>query len=157
MEYLLSISLLLLLVMVSIWDVRTKRIPNAFIFIGLLTGVTTSFLVAGWSGLGESIVSIVLAVVVFIWFWGFVAAGDIKLMFVVASFIGVGMAFKVLLLSFLIASVILAVFNRKETVESMKKVKYFLFYKVPMQALSKSKAQAFSPYILLSYIIVVFV
>lgn len=157
MEYLLSVSLLLILVMVSIWDMRTKRIPNAFIFIGLIMGITTSFLVAGWPGLGESLLSIGLAFLVFIWFWGFVAAGDVKLMFVIASFLGVGVAFKILLVSFVLASVILAIFNRKETVDSLKKVKYFLFYKIPMQALSKGKARAFSPYILLSYIVVVFV
>lgn len=154
MDNFLSMSLLLILITVSIWDVRTKRIPNAFIFIGLLMGVTTSYLINGWGGVGESLISVGLSILVFIWFWGFIAAGDVKLMFVISSFLGVGVAFKILLISFLVASVVLAIKNSKETMESIRKVKYFLFYKVPMQSISKSKSQAYSPYIMLAYLIV---
>lgn len=157
MEHITSISLLLILIIVSIWDIRTKRIPNAFIFLGLIMGVGNSYYINGFEGITTSLFAIVLSFIVFIWFWGFIAAGDVKLMFVIASFLGVGLAFKILMFSFLIAALLLAVINHKETYKSINKIKYFLFYKVPIQAISKTKARAYSPFILLSYILVMYV
>ncbi|MDA1674836.1 prepilin peptidase [Bacillus cereus group sp. TH152-1LC] len=159
MEKILFFSLLPILIISSIWDIyRNKKIPNALILLGIILGYTYSFVHEGWRGLLISILTslVVLILGVFL-LWGTIAAGDVKLLIVIATYIGLLGAGKVLLCSFFIGSIFFILFKWKRLTQSLKMVVNFAFYFVPIRMYSKEKAVAFSPFITIAYILVVFI
>lgn len=152
------LSLSLILIIASIWDVKfNKKIPNALIFLGLLAGLTISAYFEGWHGLWSSLLSIVIIQIVFLVFWGAIAAGDIKLFMVIASFLGTGEAIFIALLSFVVGGVVFFTYKPKRAFHSVESMKYFLFYKIPIKPVSKEMSVAFSPFILIAFFITVFI
>lgn len=159
MEKVLFFSLLPILIISSIWDIyKNKKIPNALILLGMILGYTYSFVHEGWRGLLISVLTslVVLIVGVFI-LWGTIAAGDVKLLIVIATYIGLLGAGKVLLCSVFIGSIFFILFKWKRLTQSLKMVVNFAFYFVPIRMYSKEKAVAFSPFITIAYILVVFI
>lgn len=153
MEEIIILSLSLILLIASVWDVRfNKKIPNALIFLGLLTGLTISTYFGGWQGLWSSIFSIVIVFLVFLVLWGAIAAGDIKLFMVIASFLGTGEAIYIALLSFVVGGVVFFALKPKRAFHSVESMKYFLFYKMPIKPVSKELSVAFSPFILIAFL-----
>jgi len=159
MENIFYFSLIPILVIASIWDIfRDKKIPNAFIVVGMIIGFIYSFLHGGWENLLISLIvfSVVIIIGVFI-LWGIMAAGDVKLLAVISIFLGLGMTLKITFLSFFIGAVCFVVFDWKRFNSSLKMIINFIFYSVPIRVYSKKQAVAFSPYIVIAYLILVFI
>lgn len=152
MENMLFFPLLTILLIASIADLVSKKIPNALIFLGLLAGLGLSTYIGGLTGLGESAIAIVLSFLCLIWFWGVVAAGDIKLLLVISAFIGILPALKIGLLSIFIGTIVFSLLFPKKILQTTKNMTYLIFYKVPIQAVSKGQAIAFAPFILLAFL-----
>lgn len=153
MENFLFFPLLTILLIASIVDLYTKKIPNALIFLGLMVGLGISFYIGGLHSFGDSVLGIVLSFLCLIWFWGVIAAGDIKLLLVVASFLGTLAALKIGLFSILVGSVIFTLMYPKKMMKTSKNFLYLLIYKIPIQAVSKGQAIAFSPFILIAFLL----
>lgn len=85
-----SVALLLLLVPAVISDVRYQRIPNALVFAFWLAGPFLHGVLAGWAGLANSGLGLVLAFAVTfpLWLVGWFGAGDVKLVAAVGALVG---------------------------------------------------------------------
>jgi prepilin peptidase CpaA len=72
---------LIAVVIATISDIRSRRIPNWLVFPFLLAGLVASTVAHGWSGLGHSLLGVLLAAAllgVFYWLGG-MGMGDVKL------------------------------------------------------------------------------
>lgn len=81
---------LILLVLVSITDLRSRRIPNWLVLPFLGAGLVVSALLHGWRGIGQSLAGVGLAIVIcgaFYWLGG-LGAGDLKLCAAIGAWIG---------------------------------------------------------------------
>ena len=69
-------------------DFRKHRIPNSLVVLGLAAGLAGQVFGAGWSGLGTSAISAAIGFAIFIPLYalGGMAAGDVKLMAMVGTF-----------------------------------------------------------------------
>ena len=81
---------LIAVVIASITDLRTRRIPNMLVLPLLIGGVIVSTYAGGWGGLGESLLGIGLgaAVMGVLCFLGGMGMGDAKLCAAVGAWIG---------------------------------------------------------------------
>lgn len=159
MENILYFSLIPILITASIWDIfRNKKIPNAFIVVGIVTGFLYSFIHGGWENLLISLIVFVVMVIggIFI-LWGIMAAGDVKLLAVISIFLGLGMTVKITFLSFFLGAICFVVFDWKRFSNSLKMIVNYVFYGVPIRMYSKKQSVAFSPYIVVAYLILVFI
>jgi prepilin peptidase CpaA len=77
-------------VIATITDLRSRRIPNLLVGPLLLAGVVVSTVVEGWHGLGQSLLGILLAAVLMgvFYFLGGMGMGDVKLCAAVGAWIG---------------------------------------------------------------------
>lgn len=84
-------------------DLATKRIPNALILFGLLAGFVFQYMDKGPPGLASCIMHSLLAFALYYLFYkvGALGAGDVKLILVITSFLGVKMSTKILVVSLL--------------------------------------------------------
>lgn len=152
------LSLTLILVVASVWDMKlNKKIPNALIFLGLGLGISMSAFYSGWNGLLSSVGAIIIVQIIFMLFWGAIAAGDIKLFMVIASFLGISETLFIGLLSFIIAGLLFTLLKPKKTIYSIKSMLYFVFYTVPIKPVSKSQSVAFSPFIFAAFLLTIFI
>ncbi len=74
-----------------VWtDLRTHKIRNLAVLIVLLAGVAWQFLQAGWQGLGDGLLGMLLGFAVFlpIYIKRITSAGDVKLMAACGMFLG---------------------------------------------------------------------
>jgi prepilin peptidase CpaA len=97
-------TLLILVLIAAVYvDLRERRIPNSLIVAGLIAGCLASFQQSGVDGLHYAAAGMVVAAGVFLPFFAFrlVGAGDVKLLVVVASFVGLTGIFPVLFYTFL--------------------------------------------------------
>lgn len=81
---------LILLVLVSITDLRSRRIPNWLVLPFLGAGLVVSGWLHGWQGIGKSLAGVALAIVIcgtFYWLGG-LGAGDLKLCAAIGAWIG---------------------------------------------------------------------
>lgn len=86
----LSILLLaVLLVFAVAGDLRSHRISNRLVLIGVFVGVGLQSIFSGWSGLGSSLLGLLIGLSLFLPFYalGGMAAGDVKLMAMAGSFL----------------------------------------------------------------------
>jgi len=89
-ESLLAIVVLLgLLGIAVVNDLRHHRIPNLLILVGLVLGLAGHIYSGGVSGLGDGLLGIMIGFALFLPMYalGGMAAGDVKLMSVVGSFL----------------------------------------------------------------------
>lgn len=81
---------LLAVLIATVSDIRTRRIPNWLVFPFLLGGLAVSTFVGGWHGLGQSLLGILLgAVLMGVLYWlGGMGMGDVKLCAAIGAWIG---------------------------------------------------------------------
>ena len=74
----------------TVWDVRTRRIPNWLVVPLLLAGIGVSTVNRGWAGLRQSLLGILLAACLLgmLYWLGGMGMGDIKLCAAVGAWIG---------------------------------------------------------------------
>ena len=74
----------------SVSDIRSRRIPNWLVVPFLLAGIAVSGIVDGWSGLGNSLLGVLVAAVLLGVFYllGGMGMGDVKLCASVGAWIG---------------------------------------------------------------------
>jgi prepilin peptidase CpaA len=79
-------------IIATISDIRSRKIPNWLVVPLLLSGVVVSTAVEGWHGLAQSALGILLAAVaVGIFYWlGGMGMGDVKLCAAIGAWIGPG-------------------------------------------------------------------
>lgn len=75
----------------AVWDVRSRRIPNALTIPGLLAGLAWSYAMAGPAGLADAGTASLLLGLPFVLLFAFAGggAGDAKLMLAVGAWLGV--------------------------------------------------------------------
>jgi prepilin peptidase CpaA len=90
--------LLATLVVAAVYDYRTRRIPNWLSFSGWLIAPTIYLYLGGFEGLQASFFgfALVLALTFPLFAFGWMGAGDVKLMASVGAYVGFGMALPVL-------------------------------------------------------------
>src|SRR5205823_839836 len=81
---------LVVLLVATATDIRSRRIPNWLVFPFLLAGVVLSGVGHGWRGIGSSMAGIGLAVAVtgLLWWLRGMGMGDVKLCAAVGAWIG---------------------------------------------------------------------
>ncbi|MGC9199929.1 MAG: A24 family peptidase [Acidobacteriaceae bacterium] len=83
---------LIVLTIATFTDVRSRRIPNWLVLPFLVTGVVASVWTYGWHGLGQSLLGMSLATLVFglLCWMGGMGMGDLKLCAAIGAWIGPG-------------------------------------------------------------------
>ena len=81
---------IVLVVAASITDLRSRRIPNLLVVAFLIPGILSSAIIHGWSGLGQSLLGVLLAIAALglFCFLGGMGMGDLKLCAAVGAWIG---------------------------------------------------------------------
>jgi prepilin peptidase CpaA len=79
-----------MLVIATISDIRSRRIPNWLVVPFLVAGVIISTATRGWSGLGQSLLGVLVAALLLgILYWlGGMGMGDVKLCAAIGAWIG---------------------------------------------------------------------
>lgn len=114
------LTLFALLVVASISDCRSYRIPNWLTFGGALFALLSGMVMARTPGVGavQALSGLALGFVLLLpgYALGVMGAGDVKLMAMVGAFLGAGATFQALLLSFIASGVLalaFAIYHRK--------------------------------------------
>lgn len=83
---------LIALIIATISDLRSRRIPNWLVFPFLAAGILVSAITHGWRGLGQSVLGVLLAAFLLgILYWlGGMGMGDLKLCAAIGAWIGPG-------------------------------------------------------------------
>lgn len=165
----MSISIIVLfafLIIVSIWDMRTFEIPDAFLLLGIGAGLVVSFIENEWSGVFASLMALfwVFLITFGIWvvgelFFGqsIIGAGDMKLLSVIALFLGVQTTMVVFYWSILLAGFLfLFMIHPKQIIGLFRGIYHFFVYAIPKSAVSTKKL-AFSVPITMATVLTVMV
>ena len=82
--------IVVVVVIASITDLRSRRIPNWLVFPFILAGIVASTVVGGWSGLGHSILGVLTAagLMGLLYVLGGMGMGDVKLCAGVGAWVG---------------------------------------------------------------------
>jgi len=89
-----NVTLLIpLAVLITYYDVRYRRIPNAFVLATLVSGLLINGILNGFGGLGASVGGclVAFAMMFALHLFGAMGAGDVKLFAAVGSVVGVGL------------------------------------------------------------------
>ncbi|HEV2707919.1 MAG TPA: A24 family peptidase [Pyrinomonadaceae bacterium] len=91
-QFIITVGALLipLAVIITYYDVRYRRIPNAFVLATLVSGLFINSVAGGLSGLGASLAGCALAfgLMLVLHVFGAMGAGDVKLFAAVGSVVG---------------------------------------------------------------------
>ena len=90
-ETLVNITVLVpLSILIAYYDVRYRRIPNAFVLATLAAGITINAIFGGWPGVATSIGGCLLAFVLMfmLHIFGAMGAGDVKLFAAIGAVTG---------------------------------------------------------------------
>jgi prepilin peptidase CpaA len=91
----------------TITDLRSRRIPNVLVLPFLLLGLASSAVTRGWSGLGQSVLGVLLAIgfLGLSCFLGGMGMGDLKLCTAIGAWIGPSQLLIALVMTTLIGGV----------------------------------------------------
>ena len=98
----------ILLSLIAGWtDLRSRRIPNWLTVPGFVVGVAASTVLAGWTGLKESLLGTGLAFAILLPFWLLrsLGAGDLKFAAALGAYTGPGRLIDILIGSIFVAGV----------------------------------------------------
>jgi len=106
-EWLYPVIALVCAITGSVFDVRSRRIPNFITLPGILLGLLLHFAFGGWKQLGLAALAGLICGVLFLIFWlaGGMGAGDVKLMTAVAAIAGMPLVPYLLILTALAGGV----------------------------------------------------
>lgn len=90
--------LAMVLIPASLYDVRSRRIPNWLSLAGMLLGIALHAAYAGWAGVVESTAGLGLALLLgfFLYAIGWLGAGDAKLLAAIGATVGLSQIFEFL-------------------------------------------------------------
>lgn len=110
-EYIIAIGLTLFVVLVAIYDLRERRIPNLIVFPALLLGVFLNTLEFGWVGLLFALkgAGLGFAILFIPYLVKGMKAGDVKFVMAIGSFVGSATIVRVLLITLLCYPVLAAI------------------------------------------------
>jgi len=79
-----------LALLITYYDVRYRRIPNAFVLCTLISGLAANVISGGWQGLYTSVVGCVIgfALMLTVRFFTAMGAGDVKLFGAIGALVG---------------------------------------------------------------------
>ena len=100
-EWLYPMAALALALAGSVFDVRSRRIPNFLTLPGILFGLILHFGLGGWRQMGLAALAGLICAVLFLIFWlaGGMGAGDVKLMAAVGTIAGLPLVAYLLILT----------------------------------------------------------
>ena len=136
--YKIWIPLLILLCIVTITDIKDKKIPNVIVFPGMAAGLFLSFTDAKstlWRLAG-------MGVIFFIGMLGAAGLGDIKLWMMIVAFIGFPNSLWCIGIAAMLMLIYGLIFKRKDTLKELKN----------KQEEKKQNIYPFAPFILISTI-----
>lgn len=87
----LTLPLLAALTLVAaIWDLRTRKIPNELVFLGLAAGLAAGTAAGGLLGFGHALLGAMvgLCILLFPWTRGWMGGGDVKLVAACGALMG---------------------------------------------------------------------
>lgn len=131
----------------SVWDLKTLKIPNALILIGMVLGVTLTTVENGFDGLKLSLIGILVTFLILYPVWALkaigmpvIGAGDVKLFLVVASFLGLTSTLTIVLYSIILGGcMFLLIIHPKKVFNMFKDFLYLLIYFLPIKDEKKMK------------------
>lgn len=135
-----------ILIIISVWDARTFRIPNAFIAICIPISFAIVGYFDGWHSVLNSILGFMVSTILLYAIWyvfyitdlRLIGAGDYKLLMVISIFLGIGNTFIVFYYSIIFAAIIFLFILSPLTVGKMfKDFFYYLFYSIPISKPTK--------------------
>lgn len=108
LSFIISLLLVVILTFVSLSDIRTRRIPNCFSVILVITSLAVYFLTASTDGLLFSLKGMGLGfIILFVpYLFGGMGAGDVKLMTGVGAAVGPGQVLLALLFTSILGGVL---------------------------------------------------
>lgn len=110
-EHIFAVSLTLIVVIVAIFDLRERRIPNLIVFPASLLGLLINTLESGWGGLLFALKGLGLgfALLFIPYLVKGMKAGDVKFVMAIGSFVGPTAIIRVLLITLLCYPVLAAI------------------------------------------------
>lgn len=141
------------LVIVSVWDGITYRIPNAFILIGLILGFGFSFWERGFAGLAETLLTFIVMLILAFLLWAVmeinqgssIGGGDMKLLVVISLFVGISNTIVIFYYSLIIVSLLFVLITPpKKIIEMLSQFSNFALYSIPSRKEKNLKKIAFS-------------
>jgi Flp pilus assembly protein protease CpaA len=129
------IFLYLILVAANVWDFKTLKIPNVLTIPTIGIGVVYSFFDHNWVGLFTSLLGIVIIFFVFMparVFFG-MGAGDIKLLMVLASFLGADIALNIGVTAIFVGAFMFTfIISPKRVKQMFHEFLCLIYYKIPL-------------------------
>ena len=104
----ISVTLIALILVAAVYDVRYRRIPNWLTIGGMLAGVAlNSFIYRGWPGMRLSLAGLAVGFAAYFILYSLRAmgAGDVKLMAAVGALVGAGDWFGIFLITAIVGGI----------------------------------------------------
>jgi prepilin peptidase CpaA len=107
------VPLTILVVVASGLDLRTRRIPNPLLIIGLVIALAWRGSLAGWAELVEGLIGFAIGLALLMpgWLLRFTGGGDVKLFAVVGAFVGSPVIFFAFAISMLVGAAFAVAFS----------------------------------------------
>lgn len=158
--------LLVFLLIVCIWDIKTYEIPPILVTLGTVLGLIMQFVDHGWHGVLSGLLAYVIVLLITFAIWAIgeslfgssiIGAGDMKLLMIISIFVGVKLTFIIFYWSILVAAFLfIFMIQPKEILGLFRHIFYFFVYAIPKPKMSTKKL-AFSVPITLATIYFIFI
>lgn len=151
----------LVMLVASLWDFKTKEIPNWLILIGLILGLSLTFFLEGFGGLKQTLLSFCIVFLIFGSLWAIttvirfkvLGAGDIKLFLVLSTFLNFGETMAIIYYSIIVGGILLlTVVSPKRIFEMFREFLYFFYYYIPGRKPESLQKRTFAPILFITLI-----